>query len=83
MGWLERAQEHDVSAYLAVGGGALIFLAIIGLLIWLVIREARAAQAARDANATKDQTIAKKQAEIVAEHRDPDRVTDRLRDGTF
>ncbi len=83
MGWLERAQEHDVSAYLAVGGGALICLAIIGLLIWLVIREARAAQAARDANATKDQAIAKKQADIVAEHRDPDRVVDRLRDGSF
>lgn len=72
-----------MSAYLAVGGGALICLAIIGLLIWLVIREARAAQAARDANATKDQAIAKKQADIVAEHRDPDRVVDRLRDGSF
>lgn len=72
-----------MSAYLAVGGGALILLAIIGLLIWLVIREARAAQAAKDANTAKDQAIAKKQADIVAEHRDPDRVVDRLRDGSF
>jgi hypothetical protein len=72
-----------MNTYLAVGGGALLLLAIIGLLIWLVIREARAAQAARDATAKKDQDVAKKQADIIAEHRDPDGVADRLRDGSF
>lgn len=72
-----------MNTYLAVGGGALLLLAIIGLLIWLVIREARAAQAARDATQIKDQTIAKEQADIVAEHRDPDRVVDRLRNSSF
>ncbi|MBN8968929.1 MAG: hypothetical protein J0G95_10765 [Rhizobiales bacterium] len=72
-----------MSTYLAVGGGALIFLAIIGLLIWLLVREARAAQAARDATTIKDQTHAAKQAEIIAEHRDPDDVVSRLRDASF
>lgn len=72
-----------MNAYLAIGGGALILLAIIGLLIWLVIRGARAEQAAKDATQIKDQTIAKEQADIIAEHRDPDRVSDRLRDSTF
>lgn len=72
-----------MNTYLAVGGGALLLLAIIGLLSWLLIREVRAAQAARDATQIKDQTIAKEQADIVAEHRDPDRVADRLRDGSF
>lgn len=72
-----------MNTYLAVGGGALILLAIIGLLIWLVIRGARAEQAAKDATQIKDQTIAKKQADIIAEHRDPDRVSDRLRDSSF
>lgn len=72
-----------MSTYLAVGGGALILLAIIGLLLWLVIREVRAAQAARDAIQIKEQAVAKKQADIIAEHRDPDSVVDRLRDGTF
>lgn len=72
-----------MNTYLAIGGGALILLAVIGLLIWLVIREARAAQAAKDAAQIKDQTIAKEQADIVAEHRDPERVVDRLRDGSF
>lgn len=72
-----------MNTYLAIGGAAVLLLAIIGLLIWLVIREARAAQAARDATATKDQDVAKKQADIIAEHRDPDGVADRLRDGSF
>lgn len=72
-----------MNAYLAVAGGALILLAVIGLLIWLLIREARAAQAAKDATQIRDQTIAKKQADIIAEHRDPDHVADRLRDGSF
>lgn len=64
-----------MNAYLAVAGGALILLAVIGLLIWLLIREARAAQAAKDATQIRDQTIAKKQADIIAEHRDPDPET--------
>lgn len=72
-----------MNTYLAVGAGALILLAVIGLLIWLVIREARAAQAAKDAVQTKDQDIARKQADVIAEHRDADRVVDRLRDGSF
>lgn len=72
-----------MNTYLAIGGAALILLAIIGLLIWLVIRGAKAEQAAKDSALIKDQDIAKRQAEIVAEHRDPDSVSSRLRDGSF
>ncbi len=70
-----------MNTYLAIGGAALLLLAIIGGLIWAVVRGAKAQQKAEDQ--IKDQAIAKKQAEVVAEHRDPDRVTDRLRDGSF
>jgi len=72
-----------VNTYLTAAAVFVGVLAIIGLLVWLLIREVRAAQAARDASAIKDQDIAKKQADIIAEHRDPDGVSDRLRDGSF
>lgn len=70
-----------MTTYAIIGASALGVLLLIGGLIWAVVRGAKAEQKAEDQ--IKDQSHAKKQAEIVAEHRDPDRVVDRLRDGSF
>lgn len=70
-----------MTTYAIIAASALGVLLLIGGLVWAVVRRATAQQKAEDQ--LKDQAIAKKQADIVAEHRDPDRVTDRLRDGSF
>lgn len=70
-----------MTTYAIIGASALGVLLLIGGLIWAVVQRAKAQQKAEDQ--IKDQAIAKKQADIIAEHRDPDDVSGRLRDGTF
>lgn len=59
--------------------------AVTGFALWLAVRHAKELGRAEEEAKTNKRMAenAEARGQIVAEHRDPERTSDRLRDGTF